>query len=276
MAHALAPDGVRIHYEIHSAGQDRSLAPVVLVQGLGLSSRFWFELPRDLANDPHRPRTTIVLDNCGTGRSDRPKGILRPSRMADDVVTVLDACGVEQAVVVGISMGGMIAMHAAVRHPGRVKGMVLMATSPGLPHGRMPTLHATAALLYTPFVRRRRVRWVNRILLPEHELDRAAELLAAWPAVFRKDPISPRTFLAQLAGVATHSIGFRLGRVRCPTVVVAGEDDILVPPENARRIARRIPRSRLVLRPGVAHVIPVQEPRIVQESLAMLEEMGGA
>ena len=45
MAHALAPDGVRIHYEIHSAGQDRSLAPVVLVQGLGLSSRFWFELP---------------------------------------------------------------------------------------------------------------------------------------------------------------------------------------------------------------------------------------
>jgi len=96
MSHALAPDGARIHYEIHSAEQDRSLTPVVLVQGLGLSSRFWFELPRDLANDPHRPRTTIIFDNRGTGRSDRPKGILRPSRMADDVVAVLDACELQE------------------------------------------------------------------------------------------------------------------------------------------------------------------------------------
>jgi len=277
MAIAVAPDGVRIHYEIHESATHSTRDPVVLVQGLGLSSRFWFGIPRDIAHDPHSPRTAVVLDNRGTGRTDRPRGFVSITRMADDIMTVIDACGIERAVIVGISMGGMIAMHAAVRHPRRVSGLVLLATTPGLPHGRLPTLRALAALMYVPFVKRgRRVRMVDRLLLPEHELDRAAQFFKAWPEAFRYDPMSVPMFFTQLAGAATHSVGFHLRRVQCPTVVVTGEEDILIPPSNARAIAKRIPRSHLEILPRVAHAIPAQEPDIIQRMLVKLETMGGS
>lgn len=274
MAFAVSPDGVRIHYELHQSARDTKLDPVILVQGLGLSSRFWFDIPRDISHDPQNPRTAVVLDNRGAGRSDRPSGFVGITRMADDVMAVLDACAINRAVVVGISMGGMIAMHAAVRHPGRVSGMVLLATTPGLPHGRLPTLRALAALLYVPFVKRgRRVRMVDRLLLPEHELDRAAQFFRRWPEAFRQDPISPQMFFTQLAGAAAHSVGFHLRRVQCPTVVVTGEEDILIPPSNARAIAKRIPRAHLEVLPRVAHAIPMQEPDIIQRMLLKLGTM---
>jgi pimeloyl-ACP methyl ester carboxylesterase len=275
MGWAIATDGIRIHYQRHEPAAPSSRLPVVLVQGLGLSSRFWFDIPDALASDSTCPRLVIRLDNRGTGQSDKPAGLYRISRMADDVAAVLDACALERAIVVGISLGGMVAMQAAIRHPGRVAGLVLLATTPGLPHGRLPTPRALAALLYTPFIRRgTRVRWVDRILLPEHALDRAAELFARWPEAFRHDPILLPSFLSQLAAAAMHSTGFALRRVRCPAVVVAGEDDILIPPINARRIASRIPNAVLEVLPGVAHAIPALDQQVIQRALLTLEKMG--
>jgi len=274
MPFATAADGTRIHYELHEGLVPAHGDPVVLIQGLGLSSRFWFDIPRLLADDVDRPRKVITLDNRGTGTSDKPRGVYRMRRMADDVQAVLDACSVKRAVIVGISMGGMIAMHFAIHHPDHASGLVLLATTPGLPWGRLPTLHAIAALLYTPFVRGRRVRWVDRILLPEHALDRAAQLFSRWPAAFRNDPIVPRVFFSQMLGAAAHSAGWKLGQVRCPTVVVAGADDIIFPPVNARRIARRIPNAVLEVLPGVAHAIPTLDEKVIHRALMTLEAMG--
>ncbi|MBI5535512.1 MAG: alpha/beta fold hydrolase [Deltaproteobacteria bacterium] len=273
MPHATCADGTRIHYETLEPSSQAHGDPVVLIQGLGLSSRFWFDIPQWLATDPQRPRRVITLDNRGTGSSDKPRGLYKMRQMGDDVAAVLDACGVKKAVIVGISMGGMIAMHFAIHHPERASGLVLLATTPGLPWGRPPTLHAMAALLVTPFVRGRRIRWIDRILLPEHALDRAAQIFSRWPAAFRKDPIVPRVFFAQLAAAAMHSAGWRLGRIRCPAVVVAGEDDILIPPVNARRIARRIPNAVLEVLPGNAHAIPALDEKVVHRALAKLDEM---
>ena len=112
----IAPSrGARIHYTEHGT---RGRGPaVVLIQGLGLSSRFWFDVPELLAHDPHGPRYVLAIDNRGTGRSDKPRRLWTMGTMADDVVAVLDHAGVESAFVVGISMGGMIAQHVALRHP---------------------------------------------------------------------------------------------------------------------------------------------------------------
>lgn len=262
--------GVRIHYEVHDSPSGSDRLPVVLIQGLGLSSRFWFDIPEQIAHDPKLPRPAITLDNRGTGTSDRPRGIYRISTMAKDVFAVLDACRVQRAVLAGISMGGMIAMHAALMQPSRVAGLVLMATSAGVPHARLPTPPALGALLLLPLVRSRRVRFVDRLLLPAHELDRAAEIFSRWPEAFRHDPLRPRTFFSQLAGAAMHSVGFRLSRITCPTVVVAGADDILIPPANARRIARRIPGAQLEVLARVAHAIPASVPRVVNDALGKL------
>jgi pimeloyl-ACP methyl ester carboxylesterase len=265
MPYATRP-GAQIYYETFG-----TTGPwVVLIQGLGLSSRFWFDLPDRLVNDTPTCRV-VILDNRGVGRTDRPGGVYRMADMADDVAAVLDAASIDRAYVVGISMGGMIAQHVAIRHASRVAGLVLMATTPGMPHGRLPSPRALATLLTIPLTPKKRAgAALSRILLPKKHQPRAKELMSRWPAALAAEPTHPRTFFAQFHAVLRHSTGFRLRGIRCPTIVVSGEDDILVPSHNSRILAKKIPRATLEILPDVAHGIPLMDERVVHRALAKL------
>ena len=268
----ISADGARIHYRVIEPAVASTRPPVVLVQGLGLSSHFWFDIPRRLAAHAEAPRRVVVLDNRGTGDSDVPRGPYRMAAMADDVAAVIAAAGCEKVVVVGISMGGMIAQHVALRHPRKVAGLVLLATSPGLPHGRLPGPLALALLLSAPFARR--PPWVlERILLSSKHLPRARELLADWPRAFELNRVTGRGFVSQLAAAALHSTGARLPSLRCPAVVVTGSDDIVVPPENSRIMAGLIPGAILEILPDVGHGIPILDEAVVERALASLEKI---
>jgi 3-oxoadipate enol-lactonase len=274
MPFAMGPGGARIHYEVRSEPEDATAPAVVLVQGLGVSSRFWFDLPERIAGGAKR-RKVLVLDNRGVGRSDKPRGPYRMATLADDVVAVLDAAGVKKAVVVGISLGGMIAQHVALRHPERVAGLVLLATTAGFPHARLPTARALATLLGLPIAGRFRPpaqvgRALARMLLAAKDVPRARELLADWPAAMRADPVLPRAYFAQLAAVLSHSTGFRLRRIACPTVVVTGDEDCLIPAKNSRMIARRVPGAHLDVVPSCGHAIPASDPDCIERALGTL------
>ncbi len=264
-------DGTRIHYDVIEASSPSALPPVVLVQGLGLSSHFWFDLPSRLAAHAGAPRKVIVLDNRGTGASDAPRGTYRMAAMADDVAAVIDATGSEKVVVVGISMGGMIAQHVALRHPTRVTGLVLLATSPGLPHARLAGPFALMLLMAAPFARD--PFWaLDRILLPSTHLHRARELLSDWPAAFESNRVAGRAFVAQFIAAALHSTGARLASIRCPVVVVTGSDDIVVPPKNSEILARLIPHAILEILPGVGHGVPILDETVVERALASIDK----
>jgi 3-oxoadipate enol-lactonase len=73
-----------------------------------------------------------------------------------------------------------------------------------------------------------------------------------------------------LLAVATHSTGHKLSKIACPTVVVTGSHDLLVPPENAKRMARRIRRASLYVLPEVGHDVITLAPEAVRDSLRML------
>jgi len=279
MPHATSGGGVRVHYQVHPSRVAPGPAhpPVVLVQGLGLSSRFWFDQPRLISQHEDRPHGVVVLDNRGTGGSDRPRGPYTMAQMADDVAAVIDASGFASAIVVGISMGGMIAQHVAMRHPGKVRGLVLLATTPGLPWATPPGPQALATLLSLPLLGDRggaRAKRLHRLLLPESEVHRGHEHLADWPSALDADPISTAAFLSQFYAAVTNWTGRGLAKIGCPTVVVTGAEDILVPPRNSRQLARRIPTSHLEILPDVAHAVPLLRPEIVWSSLGKLEEMG--
>ena len=269
MPFAVGPRGARIWYRVTGDRGD----DVVLVQGLGLSSRFWFDQPDILAGDVEHPHRVLSLDNRGTGKSDKPRPPYRMSEMADDVIAAMDAAKMRRAVIVGISMGGMIAQHVALRHPSRVDGLVLLATTPGLPHGRLPRLRDLATLLSMPLVvRRRGAQALAPILLDDAHLADAKELMREWPAALREEPIPFRAFLGQFAGVLMHSTGFRLKKLDVPAVVVGAEHDVLVPPVNARKLASLIPGAELELL-GAGHGIPLTDRDVVRRALGKLRAL---
>lgn len=257
----------RIHYREFGSRADPTL---VLIQGLGLDGRFWFELPERLASGTGARWHVLVPDNRGVGRSELPRRPWTMADMADDVAAMLDAAGVRDAIVVGLSMGGMIAQQVALRHPTRVRGLVLMATWPGLPHARLPAVRTIGDLLGSSLSRRSEVETVARLILPDQRRDEASQLLAGWFGLMREQPPSRRAFLGQFAALTTHSTGGRLDRIAAPTRVVTGSEDRLVPPRNSDLLARRIPRAQLEVLPGVAHAIPLLDREVVHRNVMAL------
>jgi pimeloyl-ACP methyl ester carboxylesterase len=270
MPFARARDGLSIHYR--SAG---TAGPwVVLIQGLTLSGRFWFDIPERVAELGAR---VLWLDNRGTGQSDPFARATRMGTLADDVIAVLDDAGAERATVVGISMGGMIAQHVALRHRARVEGLVLLATTPGLPHGKLPSPGTLATLVELPFRQGtpRGAELSSRLLLPDAERHRFGELFARWPGALNADPQRRSTFFYQLGAIASHSTGSKLPTLTVPTVVITGTEDRLVPPESSRAIARLIPGAELEELEGVGHAIPALDQTVVERAVRRVWERAG-
>lgn len=265
MPYARGAKGVDIHYRLVGSGGPF----VVLLHGIGLSGRFWFGLPERLAGDGDR--RVLVIDSRGTGYSPCPSRPWSMADMADDVAAVLDVAGAGDAVVAGLSMGGMIAQHVALRHPDRVRGLLLMATSAGLLHGQLTSPRAIWSLVSLPFIDESKVgRRLARLLVPPGDVARAAELMKGWREALQAEAASRRGFLLQLAAVTGHATGARLGDIHCPTVVMTGDQDILMPPENSRVLAERIPGARLEVLEGVGHGIDLLAPDAVIGAVARL------
>jgi pimeloyl-ACP methyl ester carboxylesterase len=214
----------------------------------------------------------ITFDHRDTGESDHVAWPYTIPQLADDAVAVLDAAQAESAHVYGLSLGGMVAQELALRHRDRVQALVLGATSAGgagavLP-GTLPMTYFAragsmgpeeaewAAVPYTYGEATRRLR-ANRI----------AENIAHRMVT----PTDTMAFLHQAAAAAAHNAFDRLAKIDTPTLVVHGEEDLVVPPANGILLAERIPGARLRLWPGAGHLYIVDEPRADREVARFLD-----
>lgn len=256
--------GHRIYFEVGGAGP-----PLVLVRGLARSSSYWLEVRALL----ERERTVIVLDNRGVGRSDTPPFPWSTEDMADDVAAVLRESGVQRADVLGISLGGMIAQHLALRHPHRVDRLVLACTTPGGRRAR-PTPRAAALALAraTLMPVAEGIRFSAPWVLGEEALRARPEIVDVWVAIAEREPRSRAGVLGQLLAAARHDAWDLLPHLPHPTLCVTGDADRLIPPENSRLLAERIPRASLRILPGAGHDFPTERPdetvRVVGEFLS--------
>ena len=258
----------RIHYTTYG---DRSSPALLLVMGMGISSRGWGALPEKLAQHFF----VITFDNRGTGHSGTRLGILRMREMAEDAVAVLDAVGVPPrqggaggANVFGISMGGMIAQELALRHPERLRALALGATHASYLISRKPSL--SAMVDFVRVVARgpaNRPNVIGRLLTTPAFVAANPDVVGAW--FHRSDHAGPLAALTQLTAVLGHHTSGRLQQIACPTLILSGDQDRLVPVQNAYVLARLIPNAKLVILRGAGHVFPLE--REDQTARALVE-----
>ncbi len=212
----------------------------------------------------------ITFDNRGTGLlSDQPA---RESiaELAEDALAQVD----EPADVVGLSMGGYVALTLALTEPDAVRSLVLAGTGAGGPTRvrRPPEVAAafTAALRlpYDEFARRT-MPYTFASGWTEANPERFEEILAAR----RERPTPFATIEAHAeACYAFYRPGCEVERIEAPALVVHGTEDLIVPVENGRVLAERLPNARYVELPGHGHNLPLEDPetfaRLVQEFLA--------
>ena len=238
---------------------------LVLIQGMGFDRFGWEPVLRKL----RRHFRLVLVDNRGSGRSDRPAGSFAVADMAGDIVAVLDAAGIGTAHVLGASLGGMVAQELAIRHPERVDGLVLACTAPGWPFAYpMPApsvrLIMSTARMTAEAARRRHTEnalSAGTVQQRPEVVNRLLELQGSRPA-------DRRALSAQAAAGARYTGRLRQARIRARTLVLHGGADTVVDPRNGKLLADRIPGARLVTFPGLGHLLFWEDPDGFAEAVA--------
>jgi 3-oxoadipate enol-lactonase len=236
----------------HEAGGRIDGPPLVLLHGLGSSSTDW-RYQRSALGAAYR---VIVPDLRGHGRSPRGRGRLTAETMAADVAALLQSLDASPAHVVGLSLGGCVALALALDHPARVRSLTLVNTfarlTPTGPRGALRMLARLGLLACAPM--RVVAAHVAHGLFPRPE---QRELYLA--AVASLGGNSRRAYLASIRGLASFDVRRRLGEVRCPTLVVAGDRDTTVPLASKRLLQQSIAGAALRVVSDSGHVTPCDQ-----------------
>ena len=241
----IAANNISIHYRDDGAGQ-----PVLFIQGLGVDHRGWGGVTRPLS----KQFRCISFDNRDVGRSstiDAPYDVLD---MAADAIGLLDALGIPQADIVGVSMGGVIAQEIAIRHPERVRKLVLVTTyTSGDPRGS--AIFEGQALLRRTLSREdycRATFWSAYSHQDYRREDGFIEQMIARTA--GNDLWQPQdAYERHVRAVTSANTEGRLDKIAAPTLILAGAQDILTPMRFSERLARDIPNNRLAVVQGAGH-----------------------
>jgi 3-oxoadipate enol-lactonase len=253
-----------LHWERTGSGP-----PVLLIMGLGLSGGAWWRTVPVLA----RRLAVITFDNRGVGRSPALFHAYTTEAMSDDAVAVLDAAGVERAHVYGISLGGMVAQQLALRHPDRVRSLVLGATHAGGPQLHWPDADVLEFLRKRLRMRPEEGAWSSvafnygercRREHPERIAEDVAQRLA--------HPFPEQAYRAQLWAGTLHDTSGRLHRITAPTLVVHGREDRMIPVQNGRMLAERIPGAQLLEVEHSGHLYPTEAPQIDEAIAEFMDE----
>jgi len=225
---------------------------IVFVHSNTFSWRNW--IPQlDALSDRYR---CVALDIRGYGSSDRtePLGI---EQYAHDVAAVCAHLGIERAHVVGISLGGIVAQAVAIHHPELVRGLVLANTTSGSDPEVADRIRRTAETI--------RADGLAAVLDAGFEASFSARFRREHPERVRAlrrefgstDPLAVAATSDSLAGCDHRA---RLPGIAAPTLVIHGEDDALMRPENSDVLAREIPNARLVTLAGAGHLSNLEAP----------------
>ncbi|HYM15667.1 MAG TPA: alpha/beta fold hydrolase [Dehalococcoidia bacterium] len=259
-------NGIDLYYEEHG---DAAAPPLLLIMGFTMNAAAWAsQIPA--LSERYR---VIAFDNRGAGRTTQPEGAYSITQMADDAAGLLDHLGIASAHIVGASMGGMIAQEFALRYPARVRGLVLACTTAGGPHSAgydemmaqseegMAVTDLVAAM--TPD----RIKENMDLMFTADFQAHPGPGLMQIAAAALQYPQTLAGMKGQLEAIRAHDTYDRLPQIAAPTLVIAGDADMLVDARNSPLLAQRIPGAKLVMFPGLKHGFTAEKPDEVNAAI---------
>jgi pimeloyl-ACP methyl ester carboxylesterase len=242
--------GVNIYYETYGKG-----FPLVFLHPFSTNGYIWYFQTFSFA----RTNQCVVIDERGHGRSDKPEKGYAIREMAADIVAVLDHLKLDKAILVGNSIGGMIAMQLNLDYPDRVAGNVIVSSGTNLaasmPPEAMAAFQKDLAGAFTGLI--------EGTVSAKTKRERP-EILDLMKAQFLVEENFPRhVFFAASAdpnGVFNWNITDRLKEIRKPTLVLAGEEDQATPVAANKLLADNIPGAQLRVIKDVGHFYQLENP----------------
>ena len=245
-------------------------APVVtLTHPLGATLALW---------DDHVPALTkqyrvLRYDVRGHGGSEVPPGPYTLEQMSDDLFALLDSLGIAETHFVGVSMGGLIGMMAALGQPTRIKSLVLCDTTACYGPGVRPMWEDRMRVAESDGMTSTLVDRTMAIWFTEAFRTKRPEAVERIAGMLRMS--DPRGYAAAIRAIGFVDLTERIGAIRSPTLVVVGEQDPGTPPAMARAIHERIAGSGLLVLPGAMHCAVVEDvPRFLPALLGFLAMSG--
>jgi pimeloyl-ACP methyl ester carboxylesterase len=262
---------INVHYKIVGEGNNT----LMLLHGFGASAFTWNKVITPLSKN----YTVVAYDRTGFGFTSRPvpgewsgESPYSSISQVEQTIALMDKLGVDKAILIGSSAGGMIAALTALKYSDRIKALILVdaAIYRGGPPGWL------VSLIRIPQIKRLGPLFVRKYFI--NSAERAREL--AWhdpskhtPEILEgyKKPLRAKNWDQALweFALAYHplNLGERLGDIKIPVLVITGDDDRIVPQEYSVRIAREIPHAELVVIPNSGHVPHEETPEEFLEAV---------
>jgi pimeloyl-ACP methyl ester carboxylesterase len=246
-------NGIEIYYEIHGKGE-----PLVLIMGLRRNAEWWYR------QIPHLSKhfKVLVFDNRGAGRTDKPVMDYSIRLFADDTAGLMEALDIKKAHILGVSMGGYIAQELTIHYPERVKSLILGCTSAGGKRAvltnpeRLKEFTANEGLSPEQILKKDMDIYFSDAFIAEHR-----EEIAEFIKISLRYYQPPDAFMRQFNACLRHDTVDLLNQITVPTLIVSGDDDPLVPPENSKILKELIPHAELIFFPGMRHCFFIEEAK---------------
>lgn len=248
-------NGIQINYAIEGSGPW-----VVMSHSLACAIPMWDEQAQALKSK----YKVLRFDTRGHGATDAPAGAYTLDLLAADLHGLLSALGVTNPHFVGLSMGGMIGMTYALRHPGTFKSLVLCDTSSRVPPEAKPVwderIKTATEKGMEPLVDATLKRWFTEPYFAKRNsvVERVAGLIRTTPA---------QGYAGCCQAIPKIDLTDKLGAIKCPVQVIVGDKDVGTPVAMSEAIHKAIPGSELVIISDASHLSNLEQPAAFNEAL---------
>ncbi|MBI4965003.1 MAG: alpha/beta fold hydrolase [Desulfomonile tiedjei] len=250
---------IDIYFEIHGSGP-----PLVLIMGLRRNAEWWYRQIPELS----KHFTVIAFDNRGAGRSDKPEMEYSIRLFADDTAELMNFLEIPRAHILGVSMGGYIAQELAINYPDKVNGLILGCTSCGgrravmMPNDRMEKFKANKGLTPEQILRKD-----MDLLFSDRFVQEQPEWIEEFVSISLRYYQPADAFFRQLDACLKHDTVDRVSEISSATMIMTGDDDLLVPSENSLILKELMPAADLELFAGCRHCFFLEESATFNNSV---------